>query len=374
MPSKRINELPVITGLTDDDLLIAMDGAANTRQITALNAKSYLGAAAGAASDTAAGVVELATSAETATGTDAVRAVTPAGAAATYVAKAIGTAKGDLVGFTAAGTPAALAVGTNTHVLTADSTAATGIKWAAAAGGSITTDTAWAAKGDLIAATGNDAASVVTVGSDGQTLVASSVASTGVAWAGFAHTPVGSTSRGIPSRLMVGPVGSGTFTITANRAYPTFFSLSAPVTVSAAHVDVTTNVAANVEVWIYNAAVVSGAYYPTTLVARLGGVSVATTGIKSITSLTQLLPVGLYAVVACSDGAPGLRFLSYFPLDSGMVANSGSTNITNSTFGSYTAQTYTTSPPSNFPAGPITAAVSAESSARWYCPIWFTWS
>ncbi len=81
MPSKRINELPVITELTDDDLLIAMDGAANTRQITALNAKSYLGAA-GTASDTAAGIVELATSAEVITGTDAARAVTPAGFAA----------------------------------------------------------------------------------------------------------------------------------------------------------------------------------------------------------------------------------------------------------------------------------------------------
>jgi hypothetical protein len=45
-------------------------------------------------------------------------------------------AKGDLLAGTADNTIAALSVGTNGQVLTADSTAATGLKWAAAAGGS----------------------------------------------------------------------------------------------------------------------------------------------------------------------------------------------------------------------------------------------
>jgi hypothetical protein len=44
-------------------------------------------------------------------------------------------AKGDLIAGTAADTAARLAVGTNGQVLTADSTAATGLKWATAAGG-----------------------------------------------------------------------------------------------------------------------------------------------------------------------------------------------------------------------------------------------
>jgi hypothetical protein len=44
-------------------------------------------------------------------------------------------AKGDLIAATAADTPARLAVGTNGQILTADSTAATGLKWATAGGG-----------------------------------------------------------------------------------------------------------------------------------------------------------------------------------------------------------------------------------------------
>jgi len=54
---------------------------------------------------------------------------------ANAIQNAIVDAKGDLIGATAADTPARLAVGTNGQVLTADSTAATGLAWATAATG-----------------------------------------------------------------------------------------------------------------------------------------------------------------------------------------------------------------------------------------------
>jgi hypothetical protein len=52
------------------------------------------------------------------------------------IQNAIVDAKGDLIAATANDTPARLAVGTNGQVLTADSTASTGIKWATPASGS----------------------------------------------------------------------------------------------------------------------------------------------------------------------------------------------------------------------------------------------
>ena len=53
---------------------------------------------------------------------------------------------------------------------------------AMALGGGITTDTAWAAKGDLIVGTGNDTASILTVGANYKFLQADSVEATGLKW------------------------------------------------------------------------------------------------------------------------------------------------------------------------------------------------
>jgi hypothetical protein len=83
------------------------------------------------ASATVKGIVELATDAEAETGTDTVRALTPANAASVYVKKSLIDAKGDLIVGSAADTIVRLPVGANGGFLTADSAEAGGLKWAA---------------------------------------------------------------------------------------------------------------------------------------------------------------------------------------------------------------------------------------------------
>lgn len=87
-------------------------------------------AALPAASETAAGVVELATTAEAQAGTDTTRAVTPAGLAA----KLPLTTKGDLL-VRDASAASRLPVGTDGQVLTADAAQTLGVTWATPAGG-----------------------------------------------------------------------------------------------------------------------------------------------------------------------------------------------------------------------------------------------
>ena len=102
-------------------------------------------ASVASASTTTPGVVQLATTAETVTGTDTTKAVTPAAYSAAvaccYIAKSAITGKGTLITGTAANTPSTLATGTNGQVLTIDTTCSSGLKWASPAAGSAATPT-----------------------------------------------------------------------------------------------------------------------------------------------------------------------------------------------------------------------------------------
>lgn len=97
---------------------------------------------------------------------------------------AVQTTKGDLAGYSTV--PARVPIGTDGYVLTADSAQALGLKWAAAASGSVATDTIWDAKGDLAGGTGANTAARLAVGTNGHVLTADSGEATGMKWAAAA--------------------------------------------------------------------------------------------------------------------------------------------------------------------------------------------
>jgi hypothetical protein len=82
------------------------------------------------------GIAELATQVETEAGTDDTRIVTPLKLRTSAVYKSDFNAKGDLLSATADNTPAILGVGTAGQVLTVDLTTPTGLKWSTQAAAS----------------------------------------------------------------------------------------------------------------------------------------------------------------------------------------------------------------------------------------------
>lgn len=115
------------------------------------------------------------------------------------IQNAIVDAKGDLIAATAADTPARLAVGTNGQVLTADSTAATGLKWATTA-----TSSPLTTKGDLYTFSTTDTR--LAVGGNNLVLTADSTAATGLKYSAdwTTYTPVWSSAGTQPV------IGNGT--------------------------------------------------------------------------------------------------------------------------------------------------------------------
>lgn len=107
-----------------------------TSPITGGGTSGSVGIAIQDASTTQKGAVQLTDSITSTSTTTAATANSVKSAADASIAKSIVDAKGDLIAATAADTVARLAVGTNGQVLTADSTAATGVAWVTPTGAS----------------------------------------------------------------------------------------------------------------------------------------------------------------------------------------------------------------------------------------------
>jgi len=138
-----------------------------------------------AASEDTDGLVELADAAETQEGLDDTLAVTPAAAAATYVAIDDFTEKGDLLVGAGAGQFCVTHVGEDGKVLTACALAPTGVAWE-----SLPTPPPPAiplacvtGKGIILTATDVEAPVALPVGSNGQVLIACDASETGLIWA-----------------------------------------------------------------------------------------------------------------------------------------------------------------------------------------------
>ena len=206
-----------ITGVLVGDYILCSSGA-----WTILRVGPITGAYA---TTTAAGVVELATSAEAIAGTNPNVVLTPFTGAATYVNRYCFTGPGQVLASNGNATYAALGSGIDGQVLTVDSSAPLGVKWAAGGGGggatinmsflAPITGTANPYTGGVVAV-GINTASTTALGA---VQLADTAATQAGVSASLAVTPLGAASTYIPfcdftakGQLIVGS-GAGTFAI-----------------------------------------------------------------------------------------------------------------------------------------------------------------
>lgn len=283
MADTRISELTELAGasVANDDEFVVVDKSDTTMAASGTDKRMTAASLAAVPALTAA----FATAAQ---GAKADTAVQPT----------IVDAKGDLLVGSAADTLTRLPVGTNDYVLTADSTQAAGVKWAASAGGgAVATDAIWDAKGDLAVGTGANTATKLTVGANGTFPVANSSASSGLSYV--------TSPRIVPKKLLPYAHGSNFSNGAASQANSVFFYpfwTDRPVTISTINMKCTTlESGASMRFGVYS---ISGQpeYNSTlTLVADYGTVSLATTGLKTASGSTIVGPGWFVIGAACSN-------------------------------------------------------------------------
>lgn len=314
-----------------------------------------------ASSTTVAGKVELATTAETTTGTDTVRAVTPAGVQATrglYVGvnaqtgttytpvladqgklvtlnnaasitvslpqdSAVAFPVGSWIDFLVIGAGSAtFAAGTGATV---NGASLTGSQWRRAVaikraantwtidlaptGGSGIPATTVDAKGDLIAATANDTVARLPVGTNGQFLSADSAEATGLKWVAAGGSAVDIFPRA--TGTWIGQSSDMIWQQSNNGQMPNgwlwceLLILTAPATVDAMGVSIQTaagTAGSLIRLGVYS--ITSTGDIGTRLIDA-GTTAATVTGDKQLTHTAVVLPAGTYWMVGVSNDASG---------------------------------------------------------------------
>jgi hypothetical protein len=189
-------------------------------------------------------------------------------------------------------------------------------------------------------------------------------------WSQSGWTKNGETDRGVPGNTYTGPNNAGTIGLTANRLAFVPFIIESPITITGAHMEVTTLSTGSIVMGIYNCSTSNGYPFPTTRIATWGTVSVTGTGVKSITSLSTALTPGMYALAYMAEATPTVRAGEYFSVLNTKWANSGSANIVRAVVEYYEASTYSATLPDPFPgSAPPSISVTASSQGYNFIPI-----